>query len=156
MTARRLSHHYGDFDHFADAFAAIESGDEERREEALSIDDIGPAAVDEIAGFFAEAHNRDELDKLLVQLDIHKDQAISETDHMFSGKTLVFTGSLSKMGRAEAKAKAEMLGAKVSGSLSAKTDYLIAGEAAGSKLKKAQDLGISILSENEWIQYANE
>lgn len=156
VTAKRLSRHYGGFEEFQRAFTAIANGDEAQREEALSIEDIGPAAVDEIAGFFEEDHNREELHRLIPQLDIQADASPETQNHALSGKTLVFTGTLTKMGRVEAKARAESLGAKVSGSVSAKTDMLIAGADAGSKLKKAQELGVMILSEDEWLEQAKE
>ncbi len=116
----------------------------------LNIEDIGPAAADEITGFFQEDHNLEILDRLESELTIEPYEAPVTSDSPVAGKTVVFTGTLTTMTRAEAKARAESLGAKVAGSVSAKTDYVIAGEDAGSKLKKARELGVSVLSEEEW------
>ena len=101
--------------------------------------------------FFAEDHNLDILSQLQSHLSIQPYERPQNADSVVADKTVVFTGTLTQMTRAEAKAKAETLGAKVSGSVSKKTDYVVAGEEAGSKLKKAQDLGVNILSEEEWI-----
>ena len=103
--------------------------------------------------FLKEAHNQEILDDLAAQLDIQDFVAPKTTESAFTGKTVVLTGTLS-MSRAEAKDKLERLGAKVSGSVSAKTDYLIAGADAGSKLKKAQNLNVTVLSEDEFISMA--
>ena len=115
----------------------------------VGIDGIGPKVAAEIQGFFAEGHNRDALDALLDEVAV-EDFVPSEADSPVAGKTVVFTGSLTAMTRAEAKARAQTLGAKVSGSVSRKTDYVVAGDDAGSKLKKARELGVTILSEEEW------
>jgi len=120
-------------------------------DDLIEIEDIGPAVATDIMAFLDEDHNKQVLDDLQAQLHIQDYVAPKTTDSMFTGKTVVLTGTLSTMGRAEAKAKLETLGAKVSGSVSAKTDYVIAGEDAGSKLKKAQDLGVAVLSEDEFI-----
>jgi len=116
----------------------------------LNIDGIGEAVADAVKEFFAEEKNQQVLDELLAELTII-DFEPPASDSPIVGKTVVFTGSLELMTRAEMKAKAEGLGAKVSGSISAKTDYLVAGAKAGSKLKKAQDLGVQTLTEAEWI-----
>ena len=102
--------------------------------------------------FFAEEHNLDILDQLISHLTIEPYDAPVTSDSPVVGKIVVFTGTLTQMTRQEAKAKAESLGAKVSGSVSKKTDYVVAGEDAGSKLKKAQDLGVEVLSEDSWLQ----
>jgi DNA ligase (NAD+) len=167
-TAKRLATHYGDVETLQTAMLAATRGrvergaDEENREELehnpeayedlISIEDIGPAVADDLIGFFAEDHNRDIVNDLANKhLRITPVEAPSTQDHLFSGKTLVFTGTLEKMGRSEAKAKAESLGAKVSGSVSKKTDFVIVGKDAGSKAKKAAELDITILTEDEWI-----
>ena len=102
-----------------------------------------------ILGFVVEEHNRKVLDELAEILDVQPVEAPS-SDSPVAGKTVVFTGSLETMTRSEAKARAESLGAKVSGSVSAKTDYVVAGPGAGSKEKKARELGVTVLSEDEW------
>lgn len=118
--------------------------------ELLSIDGIGAAVADTVKEFFSEAKNRELLNDLAQQIDVQSFD-VPDDDSPVSGKTVVFTGSLELMTRSEAKAKAENLGAKVSGSISAKTDYLVAGAKAGSKLKKAADLGVAVLTEQEWL-----
>lgn len=120
-------------------------------QDLLSIEDIGPSVADDLMGFFAEAHNLEVLDALERELTIEPYQAPDVGDSAVAGKTVVFTGSLEKMTRAEAKARAESLGAKVSGSVSKKTDYVVAGADAGSKLEKAKDLGVEVLSEDDWL-----
>lgn len=115
------------------------------------IDTVGMAAADSLSAFFAEAHNLEVLDALAAELTVTDVTAPADTGSPVSGKTVVFTGSLEKMTRSEAKARAESLGAKVSGSVSKKTDYVVVGADAGSKAKKAAELGITILSEDDWI-----
>ncbi|MEE8139411.1 MAG: BRCT domain-containing protein, partial [Alphaproteobacteria bacterium] len=105
-------------------------------------------------GFFAEPHNQAVLDDLNRLLTIEDAAMGAAADAPLSGKTMVFTGTLTSMGRMEAKTRAEALGAKVAGSVSAKTDYLVAGEKAGSKAKKAAALGVTVLSEDEWRKLA--
>ena len=119
--------------------------------ELCSLEGIGMSMADDLCGFFAEAHNRAVLDDLLAELSIEPYVLSVRTDSAVAGKTVVFTGTLEKMTRSEAKARAESLGAKVAGSVSKKTDYLIAGADAGSKLKNAQELGVTVLSEDEWL-----
>ena len=120
-------------------------------DELMSIEDIGPAVAEDLIAFFAEEHNQEVLAALTDQLEIEPYEAPQSTDSPVSGKTVVFTGTLTQMTRAEAKARAESLGAKVSGSVSKKTDYVVAGEDAGSKLKKAKDLGVEVLTEDGWL-----
>ncbi|MCC6598524.1 MAG: NAD-dependent DNA ligase LigA [Alphaproteobacteria bacterium] len=119
-------------------------------DDLLNIEDVGPAVADDLLGFFAEAHNREVLEALKAELQIEPFIRPDTAGSPVAGKTVVFTGTLVTMTRAEAKVRAESLGVKVAGSVSAKTDYVIAGEDAGSKLKKAQALGVAILSEQEW------
>ena len=120
--------------------------------ELLDIDGIGPGVVEDIARFFANPDNRAAVEDLLGEVEIQAVTApvISE-DAKLADKTVVFTGTLTRMSRAEAKARAEGLGAKVSGSVSAKTDYLVAGADAGSKARKAAELGVTVLAEETWL-----
>ena len=146
--ARRLARHFGDFGALREAATAPEAA------EALSgIEGIGPVVVEAIVDFFAEAHNEAALDALLKQVEIEPMPA-QASGHPLAGKTVVFTGSLERMTRDEAKALAERLGAKVSGSLSAKTQLVVAGPGAGSKLAKARELGIETIDEDEWLKRA--
>ena len=107
-----------------------------------------------IAEFFAEEHNRLKVQALLAELQVAPAPR-PKTDTAVAGKTVVFTGSLERMTRDEAKAQAERLGAKVSGSVSKKTDLVVAGPGAGSKLKTAAELGVQVLSEDEWLALVN-
>jgi DNA ligase (NAD+) len=119
-----------------------------------AMEGFGTKVAQTVVNFFAEAHNREILDALETHLTIEDFVAPTASDSPVAGKVVVFTGTLTQMTRSEAKARAEGLGAKVSSSVSAKTDYLIAGEAAGSKAKKAQELGVTILSEEAWLALA--
>lgn len=156
-TAKRLALHYGDIESLQSAMLAAAGRENldhnpESYEDLISIEDIGPAVADDLIGFFAEEHNREIVQSLAKDhLSIKAVEGPATQDHEFSGKTLVFTGTLEKMGRSEAKAKAENLGAKVAGSVSKKTDFVIVGKDAGSKAQKASDLGVPILTEDEWI-----
>jgi len=119
--------------------------------ELCAIEQIGMSVADDLTDFFREQHNLDAVAALLAQVkpEEYVPPAAATTSPV-AGKTVVFTGTLTTMGRSEAKAKAEALGAKVAGSVSAKTDYVIVGADAGSKAAKAQELGVTILSEEEW------
>lgn len=148
-TSRLLARTYGSWEAFE--AAAVEAGEEgEAREAMLGVDGLGDTAVDAIGRFFAEEHNRAALRRLLDQVSVEDAEAVA-TDSSVAGKTVVFTGALERFTRDEAKARAQSLGAKVAGSVSAKTDYLIAGPGAGSKLKKATELGVTTLTEDEWL-----
>ena len=130
--------------------AAVEQGpDGPAWAELTAIDGIGNAAAGALTDFAREPHNLDMLAALLSEVDI-EDAEQAESDSPVTGKTVVFTGTLEEMTRDEAKAQATRLGAKVSGSVSSKTDILVAGPGAGSKLKKAEDLGVQVLTETEW------
>jgi DNA ligase (NAD+) len=122
----------------------------ENLEEILDIDGIGEKVAKALLAFFADDHNRTVWDDLVRQLQV-QDMERADTASPVAGKTLVFTGTLERTSRAEAKARAEALGAKVSGSVSAKTDLVIAGAAAGSKLKKAQALEVKVIDEDGWL-----
>ncbi len=149
-TARLLARTYGDIDSFYQAGRALGVGDEAARAEMEAIDGIGPAVVEALGDFFGEAHNAQILAALLEQIEVAPVEAAATTTPV-SGKTVVFTGTLEKMSRAEAKARAEALGAKVSGSVSVKTDIVIAGPGAGSKRAKAEELGVEVLNEDDWL-----
>lgn len=152
QTARLLSANYLELDTLLSIInrAAEEGRDGEAWIELTSIDGIGDTAISALTGFVAEPHNRDVLDRLLAEITVIPFEAPSRESPV-AGKTVVFTGTLEAMTRDEAKARAESLGAKVSGSVSKKTDYLVAGPGAGSKAKKAADLGVATLTEQEWI-----
>lgn len=141
-TAKRLASHYLSVDALCNG---IEYND------LMEIEDIGPAVATDIVGFFDEPHNRKVIKDLQEQLTITDYIPPKVTDNAFNGKTVVLTGTLTQMTRAEAKAKLENMGAKVAGSVSAKTDYVVAGADAGSKLKKAQELSVPVLSEDDFI-----
>jgi len=115
---------------------------------------VGAGAASAVRDFLQADSNRQMIKNLLAQVKVTDAEAPS-SDSAVSGKTVVFTGKLEKFSRDEAKAKAQSLGAKVSGSVSAKTDYLVAGPGAGSKLKKASELGVNILSEDDWLNLIN-
>ncbi|KQY30090.1 DNA ligase [Caulobacter sp. Root487D2Y] len=146
-----LAERYGDWNSFAQALEQAGQGAPgDDYLQLAAIDGIGPVAAQSIARFFAEAHNREKVANLVAELDI---QAVAKpkTDTAVAGKTIVFTGSLEKMTRDEAKAQAEGLGAKVASSVSKKTDLVVAGPGAGSKLKTATDLGVQVMTEDEWL-----
>ena len=127
------------------------SGEEEARAELLAIDGIGPAVVEALGDFFHEPHNRAVWDDLLSEVS-PPDYVVETKDSAVAGKTVVFTGKLETMSRDEAKAQAERLGAKAAGSVSAKTDLVVAGPGAGSKLKQAAALGIEVIDEAAWAE----
>ncbi|QKV17214.1 NAD-dependent DNA ligase LigA [Oricola thermophila] len=150
-TAKTLARAYGDWASFEAAALKIADGDVAAREEMDALEDIGDAVIDAIARYFSEPHNRDVVDALIAELTVEEAER-PQTDTEFSGKTIVFTGSLERMSRDEAKAMAERLGAKAAGSVSKKTDLVVAGPGAGSKLAKAQELGIEVIDEDEWFR----
>jgi DNA ligase (NAD+) len=154
-TARVLARAYGSWTAFHDACLRVAGGDAETRQEMDALDQIGDTVIDSLAAYFAEAHNRRMVERLTEQVDI-LDAEKPKTATPVAGKTVVFTGSLERMTRDEAKAMAERLGAKVAGSVSKKTDYVVAGPAAGSKLNKARDLGVNVLTEDEWFGLVGE
>ena len=153
-TALALARGYGTWDAFHDACLKLAKGDEETRAEMDSLDQIGDTVIDSLAKYFAEKHNRDIVERLTRQVTIR--DAEKPKDSPVAGKTVVFTGSLEKMTRDEAKATAERLGAKVAGSVSKKTDYVVAGPGAGSKLEKAREAGVKVLTEDEWFKLVGQ
>jgi DNA ligase (NAD+) len=146
--ARRVARHFGDWDSLRAAARAQDAA-----EEISAIGGIGPVVAEAIADFFAEQRNEAALDALVKEVTIEPMEAIA-AGHPLAGQTIVFTGSLEKMTRDEAKAVAERLGARVSGSISAKTNLVVAGPGAGSKLAKARELGVETIDEEEWIKRA--
>jgi len=151
-TARLLARTYGSIERFMDSMRAAAKGrNSEAFAELKSIEGVGPAVATAIADFFAEPHNVAVVKDLLKEVTPEPLEAVDHASPI-SGKTVVFTGSLERMTRSEAKASAERLGAKVAGSVSKKTDYVVAGPGAGSKLKTAKDLGLVVLSEDEWLK----
>jgi DNA ligase (NAD+) len=150
-TARALARGYGTWEAFHDAALAVAKGDEEARTEMDALDQIGDTVIDAIAAYFKETHNRGIVDRLVKQVRLQEAEKPA-TNTAVAGKTVVFTGSLEKMTREEAKAMAERLGAKTSGSVSKKTDYVVAGPGAGSKLDKAREAGVTVLTEDEWLE----
>ena len=150
-TARLLARQYGSLEGWVRAMATAADRDSEAYRDLTDIDGIGPAAAADLTAFLAEPHNRavvEDLRRLVEVRDFEAPPAASAV----AGKTVVFTGTLETMSRGEAKARAEALGAKVGGSVSQKTDYLVAGPGAGSKAKKAAELGVTTLSEQQWLE----
>ena len=150
-TARLLARSYGSIEALMAAMKEASDPESEAYLELLSIDGIGEVVAEAVVDFFQEEHNREAVEALLAAGVAPEPLEAQETGSPVAGKTVVFTGSLELFTRSEAKAKAESLGAKVSGSVSAKTDILVAGPGAGSKLKKAQELDIQILDEQGWL-----
>ncbi|MDB5459306.1 MAG: ligase [Caulobacteraceae bacterium] len=147
-----LAERYGDWAAFeAAAHEAAAGMPGEAFLEVASVDAVGVVAARMLAEFFGEDHNRRLVDKLLAELTVIPAQK-PKADTAVAGKTVVFTGALEKMTRDEAKAQAESLGAKVAGSVSKKTDIVVAGPGAGSKLKTAAELGIQVLTEDQWLE----
>ncbi|MBT2132099.1 NAD-dependent DNA ligase LigA [Aliiroseovarius lamellibrachiae] len=149
-SANLLARNFGSWEKFEQAVTAA-GKNHEIWEELLAIDGIGEVLASSLVAAFAQASERNSIDRLAQHLTILPVENTSTSDSPVAGKTVVFTGSLEKMTRAEAKARAEELGAKVAGSVSSKTDLLVAGPGAGSKAKKASELGIEILDENGWL-----
>ena len=152
-TARDLAKALGAFEAFRTAVLAAVAGgrDSEAYRDLDNIEGIGETVVDALIDFFAEPHNVRAVDDLLAQVEVERFVRPQAGASPVTDKTVVFTGTLEKMTRPEAKALAERLGAKVAGSVSAKTDYVVAGADAGSKLAKARDLGVAVLTEDEWL-----
>ena len=150
-TARLLAKQYGSLFAWRAAMMVAADPDSDAYLDLVGIDGIGPAAAADITAFFAEPHNQQVLDDLQSQLNVEDCNAPQASGSPIVGKTLVFTGTLENMTRSEAKARAETLGAKVVGSVSKKTDYVVVGADAGSKARKASELGVTTLTEREWV-----
>jgi len=152
-TARLLARCYRTFEHLREQMAAAQVHGSEAYGELIGIEQIGPSVADDLLGFFAEPHNLEVLDDLLAAgVSVQEFVPPKVQTSAIAGKTVVFTGTLETVTRSEAKARAEALGAKVAGSVSAKTDYVVIGADAGSKAAKAQALGVTTLTEQEWLE----
>ncbi|WGJ16160.1 NAD-dependent DNA ligase LigA [Methylocapsa sp. D3K7] len=152
--ARRLARHFELFEALRETARAATDGSEARAE-INNIEGIGEVVAEAVADFFVENHNEEVLDALLQQVTPVPMEAVTSSSPV-AGKTIVFTGSLERMTRDEAKAMAERLGAKVAASVSKKTDLVVAGPGAGSKLAKAAELGIETISEEDWLKLAGQ
>jgi DNA ligase (NAD+) len=150
-TALALARGYGSWQAFHDASLKIAKGDTETAAEMDALDQIGDTVIEAVKSYFGESHNRGIVERLKKQVEV-LDAETPKTDSAIAGKTVVFTGALEKMTREEAKAQAERLGAKAAGSVSKKTDYVVAGPGAGSKLAEARKHGVQVLTEDEWLR----
>ena len=145
-----LAGYYGTWDAFAAGVRAAADETGPAWDDLLSVDGVGPVMARSLVTTLSQAREWASIEKLVAQLDVQPAQIRTATDSPVAGKTVVFTGTLERMTRAEAKARAEALGAKVAGSVSARTDLLVAGPGAGSKARKAADLGIEVVDEDGW------
>jgi DNA ligase (NAD+) len=147
-TAKDLAKHFGNLDRLMDA----------PLDELLQVNDVGPVVAQSIRQFFDQPHNREVVEQLRacgIRWPENAGAAAIDASGPFAGKTVVLTGTLSSMSRDDAKDRLEAFGAKVSGSVSKKTDFVVAGAEAGSKLDKAQELGVAVLTEAEFLSYLN-
>jgi DNA ligase (NAD+) len=150
-TALALARGYGSWRSFHDACLKVAKDDEGTIAEMDALDQIGDTVIQSIKAYFGESHNRGIVERLTKEVTI-LDAEKPKSNSAISGKTVVFTGSLEKMTRDEAKAMAERLGAKAASSVSKKTDYVVAGPGAGSKLAEAQKHGVTVLTEDDWLK----
>jgi DNA ligase (NAD+) len=150
-TALALARGYGSWEAFHEACLKVAKGDEETIAEMDALDQIGDTVIMSIKAYFGESHNRGIVERLTKEVTI-LDAEKPKSNSAIAGKTVVFTGALEKMTRDEAKAMAERLGAKAAGSVSKKTDYVVAGPGAGSKLAEAKKHGVEVLTEDEWLK----
>ncbi|HZT05326.1 MAG TPA: NAD-dependent DNA ligase LigA [Steroidobacteraceae bacterium] len=154
-TARSLARGYGSFPAFREAARHLAEGNLEARQELDAMDQIGDTVIESMSSYFSESHNTGMVDRLAAEVRI-LDAERPASESPIAGKTIVFTGRLEQMTRDEAKALAERLGASVSGSVSKKTSLVVAGPEAGSKLKKAEELGVQVLDEGAFLDLVNE
>ena len=154
-TARSLARGYGSFQAFREACRHLAEGNLEARQDLDAMDQIGDTVIESMAAYFSEPHNTGMVDRLAAEVRI-LDAERPASESPIAGKTIVFTGRLEQMTRDEAKALAERLGASVSGSVSKKTSLVVAGPEAGSKLKKAAELGLQVLDESAFLELVNE
>ena len=151
-----IARHYGRWEDFIAAMDAARDPESPEWERLLGIDGVGEVMASALVNAFAEPHERAGIDRLVAHLTVEEAARPDTSGSPVAGKTVVFTGTLEKMTRAEAKARAEALGAKVAGSVSARTDLLVAGPGAGSKAKKAAELGIETLDEEGWLRLVGD
>jgi DNA ligase (NAD+) len=151
-TARLLGQSYGTYDAWRDAMIVAHDSESETYKDLINIEQIGSSVAADLGAFFAEKHNRDVLTALSAQISIEAAARLDTAASPIAGKTIVFTGTLESMSRGEAKAQAQALGAKVAGSVSKKTDIVVAGPGAGSKLKDAQIHGVRVMTEAEYAR----
>ncbi len=152
-TAKLLARHYGTYEAFAEAMKEAASFSGDAWADLNNIEGIGEIVARAIVEFFKEPRNLDVVTRLLTEVTPQAAEQIAASNSPVAGKTVVFTGSLERFTRDEAKARAEGLGAKVAGSVSKKTDYVVAGPGAGSKLDKARELGVEVMTEDEWLTF---
>jgi DNA ligase (NAD+) len=154
VNARLLARHYVAYPAWRTAMERLGAGDPETRADLDNVDGVGSALVESLHEFFGEPRNLAVVDALAAELEITAPPPAGAARTALAGRTIVFTGTLARMTRHEAKARAEALGAKVAGAVSRGTDYVVAGEEAGSKLAKARELGVTVLSEDDWLTLA--
>jgi DNA ligase (NAD+) len=155
-TARLLAQHYETFPNLRDTCLEAAEPDSESRKSLEAINGIGPKMASDLVSFFAEKHNLEGVDELTRLVEVLPAERVAEVDSPVAGKIVVFTGSLSRFTRDEAKARALALGAKVTDSVSKKTDFVVAGADAGSKAAKARELGVALLTEDAWLSLIGE
>ena len=155
-TAKRLARHYRTYEAWGNTMARAAAGDADAMAELTGIDSIGLSVAADLALFFSEPHNVEVLADLAGEVTVEPVTPLRVAASPIAGKTVVFTGTLEGMTRSEAKARAEALGAQVSGSVSKKTDYVVVGADAGSKAAKAEALGVTVLSEPDWLKLTGE
>jgi DNA ligase (NAD+) len=151
-TGRLLARHYKTLDRWRHDMVAAKDPESEAWQTLNDIGGIGEDMATDIVGFFTEPHNRNLVDDLLREIEVLDFEGPKTSGSKIAGKTVVFTGSLTTMTRSEAKGRAEALGANVAGSVSKKTDYVVVGEDAGSKADKAKEYGVTMLTEQQWLE----
>ncbi len=149
-----LARHFGSWESFAAAMDSAEIGTGDSWDSLMAIDGVGTVMATSLITSFHQPRERASIDRLTAHLQIEEAAPRATADSAIAGKTVVFTGTLERMTRAEAKSRAETLGARVSGSVSAKTDLLVAGAGAGSKARKAAELGVEVIDEEAWLTLA--
>lgn len=150
--AKMLAKEFISVDQFLSSMIELSSGSQDIEEKLDGIDGIGSKMIHDLKEFFACPENLETIQKLVELLEISDHEIVANQQNILTGKKVIFTGSLTTLSRQEAKNQAENYGAKVVNTVSSNTDLVVVGENAGSKLKKAQELGIKIISEAEWIE----